>query len=124
MPSPKTPTEILRTLALRHAEVEEAIACKGTPLESSAFKVRKKTFLFARDAEMMVKLQESLPEARKQASQEPGRYRVGGGGWVSVKFGGGALPPRELLTRWIAESFRLMTVERSAPKKKAAKKKS
>ena len=113
MPVPRSPTQILRSLALRHTEVEEGIACKGTAVESSSFKVRKKTFLFARDVEMMVKLQESLSEAKRFASQDPSRYRVGGG-WVSVKFGAGALPPRELLTRWVAESYRLMAGQSGA----------
>ena len=101
---PTSPREILRALALAHPDVEEALACKGTALESSAFKVRKKTFLFARDVEMMIKLDESLPEARRLAAQGANDFRVGAGGWVSVKFGAGKLPAKELLSRWIAES--------------------
>ena len=107
LPGSKSSTQTLRAIALRHPEVEEVIACKGTPLESRAFKVRKKTFLFTRDIEMMVKLQDSLPEAKEHASQDPSRYRVSAA-WVSVRFGAGALPPRDLLTRWVAESYSIM----------------
>ncbi len=115
MPGSKSSKAILRALATKHPEVEESIACKGTAVESSAFKVDKKTFLFARDVQMMVKLEESLPEAKELAAREPERYKAGGG-WVTVKFDGGVLPPRELLARWIAESYRLMTAPAAKPK--------
>lgn len=110
MPSPKpTPAQLLRTLALRSPEVEEGIACKGTAAECSAYKSRKKTFLFVRTAALMIKLKESLPEAARLASEDPSRYTAGAGGWVTVKFGPDKpLPGRGLLELWVAESYRLI----------------
>jgi hypothetical protein len=125
----ETPVAVLRAIALRQVNVEEGVACRGTAVESHAFKVRKRTFLFAREAEMMLKLAGSLPEAQKLASQDPSRYKAGLGGWVTVKLGANGLPPQELLKRWVAESYGLMapvakTAERKAPKKTGAKGKS
>lgn len=121
----------LREIALRFPAAEEGIACKGTALECAAFMARKKTFLFVRKAEVMVKLQESLGEAASMASKEPGRYRAGGKGWVTVKFGAGEAPSMELLEKWIHESYRAVADKRLVAelvenglrvKKKAAKK--
>src|SRR5713226_4595552 len=38
----------LRRAALRHPDVEEGLACKGTVIESVTFKVQGKAFLFLR----------------------------------------------------------------------------
>ncbi len=103
---------------MRHPGVDEGIACKGTAAESSAFKVRNKTFLFARETQMMVKLDESLPEATRLAQEDPSHYRVGSG-WVTVKFG--SLPAREMLVRWIAESYRIMAGAGGAAVKKTVR---
>jgi hypothetical protein len=119
----KSPRDLLRTLALKHSGVEEGIACKGTAVESSAFKVGKKTFLFARDLDMRLKLQESLAEAEKHASQDPSQYSVGAGGWILVKFGSVGVPPRELLTRWVDESYRIMAGGAAPAGKKATARK-
>ena len=121
MPPAKSPAALLRSLALRHPNVEEGVACQGTAVESNAFKIKKKTFLFARDVDLMLKLQASIPEANACATGDPLRYRPGKGGWVSVKFDGGVLPPKDLLTRWIAESYQLMAAppaKKSRPKSK------
>jgi hypothetical protein len=108
MPRSNSPVAILQAIAFAHSDVEEGIACQGTAVESHAFKVRKKTFLFAREAEMMLKLAESLPDAQRLAAQDPARYKAGAGGWVTVKLGAAGLPKQDLLKRWIAESYRLM----------------
>lgn len=100
--------EALRKIALRFPEVEEGIACKGTALECTTFKARKKAFLFISVANARVKLQESLAEAAKLAAKEPGRYKVGAHGWAEVKFTNDEPPPLELLERWIDESYRLL----------------
>jgi hypothetical protein len=57
------PEQAMRQAALRCPDVEEGIACKGTAVECSAFKARKKTFLFVRAEDARVKLHESLVEA-------------------------------------------------------------
>ncbi len=100
--------QALRTIALRYPEAEEGIACKGTALECSAFKVRQKAFLFVGAAEMKVKLHDSLAEASKLASDEPDRCTVGVHGWVTVKISANRTSPAGLLEKWIDESFRLL----------------
>ncbi len=100
--------QALRKIALQYPETEEGIACKGTALECSAFKARNKTFLFMSTAEVRVKLGDSLTEAAKLASKEPGRYEVGSLGWVKVSFSPHESPPLDLLQRWIDESYRLL----------------
>src|SRR5713226_561020 len=89
--------QALRKAALRYPEAEEGIVCKGTVIKCSAFKARKKTFLFVGAADVRVKLQESIAEATKLASKEPSRYEVGSLGWVKVKLSSGELPPLDLL---------------------------
>jgi hypothetical protein len=59
-----------------------------------------------------------LAEAGKLAAQEPGRYQTGSGGWVTVKFAAGGTPPKDVLKRWLDESYRLSA---EAPAKKAKK---
>ncbi len=98
----------LRALALRYPEAAEGVACKGTALESSVFKARDKSFLFIGSAELKVKLRESLAEAARLATEEPGRYRVGSSGWVTVRFSPDEPLPLELLKRWTDESYRVV----------------
>jgi len=102
------PEQAMRQAALRCPDVEEGIACKGTAVECSAFKARKKTFLFVRAEDARVKLHESLVEAGKLAAKEPGRYEAGSLGWVKVKFGPGEVRPNELLEKWVEESYRVV----------------
>jgi hypothetical protein len=100
--------QALRRLALQYPEAQEGIACAGTPAEKSTVKVRNKAFLFLGPADMMVKLRDSVAEAAELAAKEPGRYKVGAPGWVTVKFGDGETPPLDLLAKWIDESYRLL----------------
>ena len=109
----------LRLSALRYPEAEEGIACAGTAIEKRTVKARNKAFLFLGVSDAMLKLGESLAEAKRLAAKEPGRYSVGSGGWVKVTFGDDAALPLDVLERWIGESYRLLVPE---PKKKAAKK--
>lgn len=106
--------QALRRLATRFPDVEEGIACKGTAIESSAFKARKKTFLFLNASLARLKLRESLAEATQLASREPTLYGVGSLGWVAVKLDLDAAPPLELLERWVGESYRLIVGGRGA----------
>jgi hypothetical protein len=109
----------VRKAAARLPEIEEGIACKGTALECSSFKVGKKTFLFLSATEAKVKLDQSVSEAIELASKEPGRYKIGANGWATLKFAGDAAPPLKLIERWMDESYRLMAGETA--KKKSAK---
>jgi len=97
----------LRRVALRYPEAEE-----GTSCNKAAFKARDKAFLFLGTDDgsynVMLKLGESLPEAAKLQSREPGRYAVGANGWVKATFAHDESPPPGLLENWIGESYRLL----------------
>lgn len=99
--------DAIRKLALRYPEVLEEPACCRT-----AFRARKKSFLFMgatqSSCDALVKLGQSLEEARTLAAKEPARYKVGSAGWVTVTLGTDDVPPAGLLERWIDESFRLV----------------
>ena len=101
------PMRALRRAALRYPEAEE-----GTSCNKSAFRARNKAFLFLGVDEgsynVMLKLRESLAEASRLETKEPGRYAVGGGGWVKATFGRKESPPPGLLESWIDESYRLL----------------
>jgi hypothetical protein len=112
----------LRTLALKYSDCEEGVACKGTAIECSTFKVGGKAFLFLGRADLRVKLSDSLPEAEKLAAREPGRVTVGAHGWVKVTFSADEPPPLDVLGRWIDESYRLMAGGAVAKASKAKKK--
>jgi hypothetical protein len=106
---------------MRCPGVEEAIACKGTAVESAVFKVRKKTFLFVNTVHARLKLRESLAEATGLAAKEPGLYDVGALGWIKVTLGAEPEPPLELFERWIDESRRLVGGAERAVKPAATK---
>lgn len=92
----------LRKIALRLPDTEEGVACEGTALERRTIRARGKAFLFLGASDAMMKLRESLDEAAGLAAKEPGRYRVGSSGWVTVKLDGAA--PAVRLEAWVAES--------------------
>jgi hypothetical protein len=103
---------------------EEGIACEGTALECASFRVGKKTYLFAADQSVRVKLDASLPEAVRLAAEEPARYKAGSGGWVQAFYGDDASPTSELLTRWIKESHALAASKKTAARAKPRRKRS
>ena len=73
---------LIKTLAMKHADVTLGVACKGTALESTTYNTNDKAFLFVgpKDARL------------KRAA-----------GWVKIDL---AAPPSERdLTSWIAESY-------------------
>jgi hypothetical protein len=111
----------LKKIALRHPAVEEAVACKGTAIESAAYKVRKKAFLFVGAAVARMKLGSSVAEAKKLAKKSPGSCEVGAGGWTAVHFGPQA-PPLGVLERWVDESYRLFAGAEPKATKSAGKK--
>lgn len=98
----------LRAVAAGYPEATEGIACEGTVIEKHTFKARTKAFLFIGTADLMVKLSASLTEAAEMAATEPGRYRAGAHGWVSVTFDDEYIPPMRIIERWIDESYRLL----------------
>jgi len=108
---PADPADLLASLraeAMRLQDVTEGVACAGTALEKYTLKVRGKAFLFLGRADLMVKLDDALPEARALAAAEPARYKVGANGWATVRLEGEG-PDAALLARWIAESHRLLS---------------
>ena len=101
------PMQALRRIALQYPEAEE-----GTSCNKAAFKARNKAFLFVGMDEtsynVMLKLRESLPEAKKLAAKEPGHFGVGGMDWVKATFDHDESPPAGLMEKWIDESYRLL----------------
>jgi predicted DNA-binding protein (MmcQ/YjbR family) len=97
--------EKLRKAALAFPDVEEGVACEGTPIECATFKVKKKTFLFVNQHNARVRLKKSAPEAQKLAKEEPQRYVIGPQGWAKVLLAED--PPIDLLLRWLEESYRM-----------------
>lgn len=100
-------SEALRAAALALPETSE-----GTSCVNRAFKVRKKNFLFVGEkpegVRVMLKLGEALPEAEALATDRPEQVSVGKGGWVTLTFPADRAPDREMLKRWVVESFRTL----------------
>jgi hypothetical protein len=108
--------ERLRIAALRHPEVLESVACKGTAIESASFKVRGKAFLFLRPGTAMMKLGRSLGEASRLATQSSDRYKTGSSGWTTVALSEVNKASLKLIEKWVAESYMLFsTSQPSAP---------
>ncbi len=107
----------MRAVAMKLPDVDEGVACEGTPIEKRTVKVKGKAFLFLGTGDAMLKLEGSLAAASKLAEKMPARYRVGKGGWVKIVFGDDDGPLSAVVTKWIAESHSLMSA--AAPKKKA-----
>jgi len=97
----------LRTVALGLGQVDESVSCN-----KAAYKAGGKGFLYVGPepgggVNVMLKLRESLAEARALAEREPEVYAVGATEWVTARFVDGA-GPVAVLTRWIAESHRVV----------------
>lgn len=115
----RTPMVALREIALALPDVEEGIACAGTALERRTIKTRNKAFLFFGAGDAMLKLQASLPEAKKLAAKQPGRYKAGASGWVKLTFSAEEPPALDIAKRWIAESYALASAGKVTAKKSA-----
>jgi hypothetical protein len=99
----QSPAKVLGSIAQRLPHVEKGVACEGTSVERATFKANKKAFLFLGTEDAMVKLQESIPQAKKTAG-----CKVGASGWTKIVWGAETPPPLEVLKKWIEESYRLM----------------
>ena len=110
--------QALRQAALRHADVQEGVACKGTAIESARFKVGGRAFLFLRSGRVMVRLDKSQKEAARLAGKKPARYKVGSGGWTTVTFEDPKDVSIKLLERWIGESYGVLAPAGASKKAK------
>jgi hypothetical protein len=112
--------QALRKWALRHSDVVEGVACEGTAIEKRTIKRNNKAFLFLGTADAMLKLRESVPEAKKLAAKQPAQFRAGATGWITTKFGESE-PPVATMKKWIDESYRTVangqTVSKTTRKK-------
>lgn len=103
----------LRAWATRDQAVTEDIACKGTALESTTFKLGGKAFLFVQPKDgtyvVRLKLQRSLAEAKRCG------YEAGANGWVKVTLA--SEDPPAVLATWVDESR--STVAGAAPATRA-----
>lgn len=107
------PGQVLAKTALNLKDVATSIACKGTSVERTTYTINKKAFLFLGNADAMVKLQESISDARKVAG-----CKVGASGWTKVTWGPDAVPPLDLLKTWVEESYRLLAPPPKNPTRK------
>jgi predicted DNA-binding protein (MmcQ/YjbR family) len=96
-------------------------AWEDHPWGENVAKVRKKVFAFfgvadgSHPAGLTVKLPESGDHALSLPEGSPTGYGLGKAGWVTITLSTD-LPPRDVLTDWIMESYRCV-----APKTLAAK---
>ena len=101
----------LRKIALSFPAASEKPSCN-----KAAFSAGKKNFFFLGEGQgpevgalnTMLKLTDSLAEAKELAKSQPGIYSVGDSGWLSAKFAAGESPPAGLFERWIEESYRAL----------------
>ncbi len=97
--------EILRQTCLLYPESYEE-----SPWVESAFKVRRKSFVFMNrggdTVSLSVKLKESYEDACMLPFAGPTHYGMGKHGWVTCRFEPGDDVPVELLQRWIDTSYR------------------
>lgn len=105
--------------ATRDHNVTKDVACKGTALESTAFKLGGKTFLFLQQKDgayiARLKLNRSLAEAKRLG------HEVGANGWVKITIA--AIDPPAILEPWIEES-RVAVAGAATPPTRSERKKS
>lgn len=102
-------TDILEAIKVKASQYSEV--AEGTSCTQNSFKRGKKAFLFAGEQggryKVMVKLKDSIPEAKKLALAEPGKYQVGKPPWVTARFSNEDTLPAEIWQRWLDESYEL-----------------
>jgi hypothetical protein len=101
----------LRRAALAYPEVVEEF-----PWGHSAFKVRRKTFVFLAADEDGLSMSAKLPSTRRSALAlpfaSPTEYGLGKSGWVTARFAKTERVAVDILAEWMDESYRAI-----APKK-------
>ena len=118
MVNAEDPTDAIRRNALTFRGVGKGASCT-----QSAFKAGKGTFLFIGPGpkgagfKAMFKLDASMPQARKLATQQPKRFEVGTTGWVTARFTAEEPLPRQIWGRWLAESYDVTCGPREKAKK-------
>lgn len=89
----------LGAIALALPGAVEGVACAGTTLESRAYSVNRRNFLFVSEKLARLKLEAYCAEAQRLGCE------VGANGWVKLSFD--TPPPTSVVRRWIAESHLL-----------------
>jgi predicted DNA-binding protein (MmcQ/YjbR family) len=104
---------------LRRAALAYAEAIEEFPWGHSAFKVRRKTFVFLAADKEGLSMSAKLPSSRRSALTlpfaSPTEYGLGKSGWVTARFSSSERVPVDILAEWIDESYRAI-----APKKLAS----
>jgi hypothetical protein len=103
----------LRRAALRHPNIEEGLACKGTVIESATFEVQGKAFLFLRPEKAMLRLDRSHGEAATLAAKKPACYKVGSGGWITISLSSPNDLSMKVLSSWVAKRYSLFAAKRA-----------
>ena len=108
MAGEKDPTTSLRKSAAAMPSVTESTSCNQT-----SFKTGKQAFLFVGPGpkgvgfKAMFKLESSRPEAEQLAADQPDRFQVGSGVWVTTRFSADSPLPAAIWKKWLEESYEL-----------------
>lgn len=108
MPRQRDPIGALKDAAGEFPDVVEGASCNQT-----TYKVGGKAFLYVGPGakgigfKAMFKLGPSLGEARILASDDPNRFQVGAGDWVTARFTADDPLPKKTWSRWLRESYTL-----------------
>ena len=116
--TPASAAATLRSIALTLPDIEEGVACAGTPIEARTFQTRGKAFLFVGAKDARFKLVDSLDEALAFARKAPDVCQASANGWIRLTLGT-ELPARTVLEKWIAESHGAMAGGSKAAKPRA-----
>lgn len=105
---PEDATEAIR---MRAAEFPDVV--KGTSCNQSSFKTASGSFLFIGPGakgvgfKAMLKLGDSMDQARALAAKDSDRFEVGKTGWVTVRFSNEKPLPESIWEKWLKESYAL-----------------
>ncbi len=122
---PKDATEAIR---MRAAEFPDVV--KGTSCNQSSFKTASGSFLFIGPGakgvgfKAMLKLGDSMDQARALAAKDSERFEVGKTGWVTVRFSNEKPLPESIWEKWLKESYALCNSGSKKTTRKTVKKKS